>query len=43
MKSLESENLYVPFHGLLDVSHAKSYVINSFELHKMPSENLEGI
>src|SRR5712664_3466428 len=40
MKSLESENLSVPFHRSLDVAHAESYVINSFELHHLSDLNL---
>jgi hypothetical protein len=34
MKSLEPENLDIPFRRLLDVAHPNSYVINSFKLHK---------
>jgi hypothetical protein len=35
MKSLEPENVDVPFGGLLNVAHAHGYVINTFELHEM--------
>jgi len=35
MKSLEPENLDVPFGRSFDVAHAHGYVINTFELHEM--------
>src|SRR4029077_442419 len=35
MKSLESENVYVPFGRAFDVAHAHRYVINTFKLHEM--------
>ena len=40
MKALEPENLDIPFHGSLDVAHAESYMINSFELHRKLRQNL---
>ena len=39
MKSLEPENVDVPFGRSFDVTHAHRYVINTFELHEM----LDGI
>ena len=35
MKSLEPENVDVPFGRSFNVAHAHGYVINSFELHEM--------
>jgi len=35
MKSLEPENVDVPFGRSFDVAHAHGYVINTFELHEM--------
>src|SRR6266404_5341315 len=35
MKSLEPENVDVPFGRSFDVAHADGYVIDTFELHKM--------
>src|SRR5215469_11606143 len=34
MKSLEPENVDVPFGGSFDVTHAHGHVINSFKSHK---------
>src|SRR5712671_6623093 len=34
MKSLEPENVDVPFGRSFDVAHAHGYVINTFELHE---------
>src|SRR2546423_9647169 len=35
MKSLEPENVDVPFGRSFDVAHAHGHVINAFELHEM--------
>jgi hypothetical protein len=35
VKSLEPENVDVPFGRVLNVAHAHGYVINTFELHEM--------
>jgi hypothetical protein len=35
VKSLEPENVDVPFGRSFDVAHAHGYVINTFELHEM--------
>ena len=35
MKSLEPENVDVPFGRSFNVAHAHGYVINAFELHEM--------
>src|SRR6266404_3436125 len=35
MKSLEPENVDVPFGRSFDVAHAHGYVIDTFELHEM--------
>jgi hypothetical protein len=35
MKSLEPENVDVPFGRALDVAHAHGYMINTFEFHGM--------
>src|SRR6476646_4960369 len=35
VKSLEPENVAVPFGRLFNVAHAHGYVINSFELHEI--------
>src|SRR6266536_1364565 len=35
MKSLEPENVDVPFGRSFDVAHAHGYMINTFKLHKM--------
>ena len=35
MKSLEPENVDVPFGRSFNVAHAHGYVINTFELHEM--------
>src|SRR5882724_9206709 len=41
MKSLEPENVDVPFGRSFDVAHAHGYVINTFELHEMFAEFTE--
>jgi hypothetical protein len=35
MKSLEPENVDVPFGRSFNVAHAHGYMINAFELHGM--------
>jgi hypothetical protein len=41
VKSLEPENVDVPFRRSLNVAHANCYVINALELHETLNQNLD--